>query len=115
MDSMKLSQTSAFVVAALSLALAAVIIYMPSPLFPFLSDNDSYRALGWERRGEGTWNGSVGWFRDRLRGFNRTLLDPAFIRPFFVGVAGIVSILTVSLGGPIRRHEPAAQRRTTPS
>lgn len=96
MTSMKLSRTGAFFVAVLSLALAAVIIYMPSPLFPFLSDNDTYRALGWERRGEGTWNEIIGWFRDQFRGFNRTLLDPSFIRPFFVGVASIISIITVS-------------------
>ncbi|MEO0917918.1 MAG: hypothetical protein AAFY31_13195, partial [Pseudomonadota bacterium] len=67
MNSMKLSRTGAFVVTVLSLALAAVIIYMPSPLFPFLSDNDTYRALGWERRGEGTWNEIIGWFRDQFR------------------------------------------------
>ena len=93
---MKLHRTGTVVVTVLSLALAAVIIYMPSPLFPFLSDNDTYRALGWERRGEGAWNDIVGWLRGQLRGLNRTLLDPAFIRPFFVGVAGIVSILTVA-------------------
>lgn len=96
MNSMRLSQTGALVVTVLALALAVVIIYMPSPLFPLLSDNDTYKALGWERRGEGTWNEIVGWLRDQLRGLNRTLLDPAFIRPFFVGVAGIVSILTVA-------------------
>lgn len=95
MTPMKLSRTGAYVVAVLSLALAFVIIYMPSPLFPFLSDNDTYKALGWERRGDGAWNDFIGWWRGQLRGFNRTLLDPAFIRPFFVGVAGIISILTV--------------------
>jgi len=95
MTSMKLSRTGAYVVAVLSLALAFVIIYMPSPLFPFLSDNNTYKALGWERRGDGAWNDFIGWWRGEFRGFNRTLLDPAFIRPFFVGVAGILSILTV--------------------
>jgi len=93
MDSAGLNWTGTIVVAVLSLALGAVIIYMPSPLFPLLSDNDTYKALEWERRGERTWNELVGWLRDQLRGLNRTLLDPAFIRPFVVGVAGIVSIL----------------------
>ena len=96
MQNLNLNQTGAFIVAALSLTLAAVIIYMPSPLFPFLSDNDTYRALGWDRKSEGTWNNLIGWLRGHLRGLNRTLLDPAFIRPFFVGAAGIVSILTVA-------------------
>ncbi len=96
MHGLKLNQTGALVVTVLSLAMAAVIIYMPSPLFPLLSDNDTYRALGWDRKGSGAWNALIGWFRGHLRGFNRTLLDPAFIRPFFVGIAGIVSILTVA-------------------
>lgn len=103
MQNVELKRISALVVTVLSLAMAAVIIYMPSPLFPFVSDNDTYRALGWDRQGQGAWNAITGWFRDHLRGLNRTLLDPAFIRPFFVGVAGIVSILTVTPWSTERR------------
>lgn len=84
------------IVAAIALVMAAVIIYLPSPVFPVLSNNDTYVALGWERRGEGTWNDIVAWLRNTLRGFNRTLLDPSFIRPFFVSAACTIAILTTT-------------------
>lgn len=84
------------VIAAIALAMAAVIIYLPSPVFPVLSNSDTYVALGWERRGEGTWNDIVGWLRSTLRGFNRTLLDPSVIRPFFVASACTIAILTTT-------------------
>ena len=85
-----------WIIGAIALVLAAIIIYLPSPIFPMLSDNATYYGLGWERRGEGSWNDFLGWLRSNLKGFNRTLLDPAFIRPFFVASACIIALHTTS-------------------
>lgn len=79
-------------VGLIALAMAAIIIYTPSPLFPVFSDSDTYRALGWQRRGEGAWNDLVGQLRLWGRGLNSTLLDPGFIRPFFVGACCFIAI-----------------------
>ncbi len=76
--------------------MAVVTVYMPSPLFPLLSDNDTWRALGWDRDGQGGWNAFLHWCRGWAKALNRTLLDPAFIRPFFVASAGMVAILTTA-------------------
>ena len=81
-------------VAVVALVLAATIIYLPSPIFPLLSDNATYYALGWERGGEGSWNDFLGSLRSSLKAFNRTLLDPAFIRPFFVASACAIALVT---------------------
>ena len=83
--------------------MAVVIVYMPSPLFPLLSDNDTWRALGRERDGQGGWNAFLHWCRGWAKALNRTLLDPAFIRPFFVASAGMVAILTTA---PWRADKP---------
>ncbi|MEM8915699.1 MAG: TRAP transporter large permease subunit, partial [Pseudomonadota bacterium] len=84
------------IIGLIAVVMAAVILYLPSPIFPILSDNETYQALGWERRGEGSWNDLIGWLRGILRGFNRTLLDPSFIRPFFVASACTIAILTTT-------------------
>jgi TRAP transporter 4TM/12TM fusion protein len=85
-------------VAALSLAMAFVIVYTASPLFPLLSDNDTWRALGWERGQDDT---LIAALREAVRGFNRLLLDPAVIRPFFVGAACTIAILTTRPFTPV--------------
>lgn len=77
-------------IAALALAMAFIILYTASPLFAALSDSDTWRALGWER-GQ---TGALDTLRDVVRQFNRTLQDPAIIRPFFVGAACAIAILT---------------------
>lgn len=93
-DQSSISPLVGKVIAVIALVMAAVIIYLPSPVFPVLSNNDTYAALGWVRRGEGTWNDVIGWLRSTLRGFNRTLLDPSVIRPYFVASACTIAILT---------------------
>jgi TRAP transporter 4TM/12TM fusion protein len=77
-------------VAALALAMAFVILYSASPLFAMLNDSDTWRAMGWERGQSGV----IDSLRRVIRGFNSTLLDPAIIRPFFVGAACAIAILT---------------------
>lgn len=84
-------------IAALALAMAFVILYTASPLFVALGDSDTWRALGWER-GQ---TGALDSLRAVVRGFNRTLLDPAIIRPFFVGAACAIAILTTKPFTPI--------------
>ncbi|MEM9012096.1 MAG: TRAP transporter fused permease subunit [Pseudomonadota bacterium] len=83
---------AALAVGLIALLMAAIVIYTPSPLFPVLSDSDTYRALGWERGGEGGWNDFVATLRAWGRGLNRALLDPGFIRPFFVGACCFIAI-----------------------
>jgi TRAP transporter 4TM/12TM fusion protein len=78
------------VVATLALAMAFVILYTASPLFVALSDNATWRGLGWER-GQ---TGALDALRTVVRQFNRWLIDPAIIRPFFVGAACAIAILT---------------------
>lgn len=95
-DLARRSPVAGRVIAVIALAMAVVIIYVPSPLFPVLSNTDTYVALGWDRSGAGAWNDVVGWLRGTLRGLNRTLLDPSFIRPFFVASACTIAILTTS-------------------
>ena len=77
-------------VAALALAMGFVILYTASPLFVALSDNATWRGLGWER-GQ---TGALDALRTAVRQFNRWLIDPAIIRPFFVGAACAIAILT---------------------
>ena len=84
------------VVAGMALVMAVIAIYMPSPLFPVISDNDTYRALGWVRDDEGAWSNFVNWLRLQGKSINRTLLDPAIIRPFFVGASCAIALLTTS-------------------
>lgn len=83
----------AYSLGVMAFVMALVIIYMPSPLFSVLSDNNFYRGLGWARDGSGTWNDLAGWFRSLGRSLNRTLLDPGFIRPFFVGVCCLIAVV----------------------
>jgi TRAP transporter 4TM/12TM fusion protein len=77
-------------IATLALAMAFVILYTASPLFTLLGDSATWRALGWERGQEGVLDA----LRGVVRQFNRILLDPAIIRPFFVGAACAIAILT---------------------
>ena len=78
------------IVATLALGMAFVILYTASPLFVMLNDSDTWRAFGWERGQSGV----IDSLRGVVRRFNRTLLDPAIIRPFFVGAACAIAILT---------------------
>ena len=84
------------VVAAIAMVMAVIAIYSPSPLFPIISDNDTYRALGWVRGDAGAWSVFVNELRLWGKWLNRTLLDPSFIRPFFVGASASIAILTTS-------------------
>ncbi|MEZ5789912.1 MAG: TRAP transporter fused permease subunit [Nitratireductor sp.] len=84
------------VIWVLAMAIGILTIYSTSPLFPLISNNDTYRALGWVRGIDGGWSGFVGWLRLGGKAVNRLILDPSFIRPFFVGSACIIALLTSS-------------------
>lgn len=77
-------------IAALVLAMAFVILYIASPLFSGLGDSDTWRALGWER-GQ---TGALDTLRGVVRQINRTQIDPAIIRHFFVGAVCAIAILS---------------------
>jgi len=83
------ARLSTMVIAGLALAMAFIILYTSSPLFALLYDSDTWRALGWERGQEGLLNA----LRDIVRDFNRILIDPAIIRPFFVGASCAIALL----------------------
>ncbi len=85
---------SGYTVTVLALAIGIVTIYSTSPLFPVISNNDTYRALGWIRGSEEGWSAFVNWLRLNGKAINRLILDPSFIRPFFVGAACIIALLT---------------------
>ncbi len=87
---------SGFTVTVLALAIGVLTIYSTSPLFPVISDNDTYRAMGWIRGSEEGWSAFVDWLRLNGKAINRLILDPSFIRPFFVGTACIIALLTTS-------------------
>ena len=80
---------SHWVIAGLALAMAFIILYTASPVFALLYDSDTWRALGWERGQDGV----LATLRDAVRGLNRTLIDPAIIRPFFVGASCAIALL----------------------
>lgn len=94
-------------ITVLALAIGLLTIYTTSPLFPLISDNAFYRALGWVRGAEGGWAGFIDWLRTTGKAMNRLILDPAFIRPFFVGTACIIALLTTT---PWPTRTPASRR-----
>lgn len=105
----------AYFVGVMAFVMALVIIYMPSPLFPVLSDNNFYKGLGWARDGSGLLNDIIAWFRSWGRGLNRTLLDPGFIRPFFVGICCLIAVIVTkpwSLETPARKRGAAVFNAT---
>ncbi len=82
------------VIWVLAMAIGVLTIYSTSPLFPVISDNNTYRALGWVRDVDNGWSGFVDMLRLGGKAINRLILDPGFIRPFFVGAACVIALLT---------------------
>lgn len=94
------------VVWGLAMAIGVLTIYSTSPLFPLVSDNGTYGALGWVRGVEDGWSGFVNQLRLWGKSINRLILDPSVIRPFYVGSACIIAILTTQ---PWKARTPSAR------